>query len=154
MKELKEIERNLFYKKTFNILLNIGLENLKINYDKLIISFSPKSTETYNFELTFWLNENRISFNIDKWYEVLDDYIQNEIDSTEIYNFINTIFTNELIIEEYSTFKNNKIIKKKLIFKSLVEDGIKEFNLDYNVKYSFPWVKFKLQKINRYKKLY
>ena len=65
MNKLNIIKSNDFYKIIFQIISKIGVENCNINYGYYTISFRPKDINTYDFEIVFWLNENRISFNIE-----------------------------------------------------------------------------------------
>lgn len=154
MKNFDIIKQNCFYSDTFSIILKIGVEKLNVNYGDFTISFRPKNSNTYDFELVFWLNEKRISFNIEDWYEVLDDYIENEEQAFKVFEFIDTIFKNNLIIEQYSNKRLNVVTSKKLIFTTKINGLIKIIDMSKRIKFLFPWQKEILFKKNEFKPLY
>lgn len=153
MERLDAIKLNNFYKEIFSIVLKIGIENLNIDFGDYTISFRPKNIDTYDFELVFWLNENRISFNIEDWYEVLDSYLTDEKEAFEVFEFINTIFKNKVLIEEYST-RANRIYKKNLVFSAKINNQIQKISNVKILHFKLPWIKAKLVKVKEFKSLY
>ena len=141
MENIDIIKKNDLYRNTFNVILKIGVQRFNINQSDFTIAFRPKIADIYDFELVFWLDENRISFNIEDWYEVLDDYITTEEEALKVFEFIDTIFQNKLIIEQYSKKNSNIITSKKLIFTSKINGLIKIVNLGKRIKFLLPWQK-------------
>ena len=141
MENIDIIKKNDLYRNTFNVILKIGVQRFNINQSDFTIAFRPKIADIYDFELVFWLDENRISFNIEDWYEVLDDYITTEEEALKVFEFIDTIFQNKLIIEQYSKKNSNIITSKKLIFTSKINGLIKIVNLGKRIKFILPWQK-------------
>ena len=121
MEELAVIKLNNLYKDLF-IILKIGIENLQIITDEYAISFRPNNSNLYDFELVFWLNENRISLNIEDWYEIIDSYLGDEKEAFEVFEFIDTIFKNEVLIENYCTEKSNKTYKRNLVYQAKINN--------------------------------
>ena len=153
MERLDAIILNNFYKEIFSIVLKIGIENLNIDFGEYTISFRPKNTDTYDFELVFWLNENRISFNIEDWYEVIDSYLNDEKEAFEVYEFIDTIFKNKVFIEEYRG-RTNKTFKKNLVFVAKIDNQIQKISNPKNLHFKLPWIKTELFKVKEFKSLY
>ena len=96
------LESNKYYSKILEIIYKkIGIDKFEvINYDNCFIAFRFNSPESYKFELVFWLNENRLSFNIEDWYEIIDSHFVDDKDASEVFDFINTILKNKVLIEE------------------------------------------------------
>jgi hypothetical protein len=153
MDKLEIIKSNYLYRDVFEIVLNIGIENLDIACCDYTISFRPKNSDFYDFELVFWLNENRISFNIEDWYEIIDNYLENEKEAFIVFEFIDTIFKYEILIEEFIG-NNNKVFKKNLVFTTKMNNQIKKSNNVQILHFKFPWIRLKLSKSIIYKPLY
>lgn len=154
MKRLDIIKFNNLYIRIFNIVLKIGIDNLIINFGNFTISFRPKKITEYDFELIFWLNENRISFNIEDWYEVLDSYLTDEKEAIEVFEFIDTIFKNEVLIENYCLENSSKLYKRNLVFTAKINNIIQKVSNEKKLFFKLPWVKEKLNTTNKFKPLY
>lgn len=154
MENLNIIKLNNYYKETFNIILKLGVANLQIIKDQYAISFRPKKSNTYDFELVFWLNENRISLNIEDWYEVIDSYLEDEKEAFEVFEFIDTIFKNEVLIENYCTENSNKTFKRNLVYLAKINNEIQKVNNPKKLYFKLPWIKEKLVNVKEFKSLY
>jgi hypothetical protein len=156
MNKYESLNENWFYTQLLNIIYEkVGIDKFDIidNNENLIV-FRFNFPKSYNFEIVFWLNESRISFNIADWYEIIDSYIINDKDSHEVYDFIDTIFKNKVLIEKYCTEKSNRIYKKNLVYSERINDKIQEVVNVKKMFFKLPWIKEKLIIINEFKPLY
>lgn len=156
MNKLVLLDNNPLYTKLLDIVKNkIGIDKFEIiSNSESLIAFKYNHTDCYNFEIVFWLNENRISLNIEDWYEIIDSYLEDAKEAFEVFKFIDTIFKNEVLIENYCTEKSNKTYKRNLIYTGKIDDLIKKINNPKVLIFKFPWVKEKLYKTEKFKPLY
>lgn len=156
MNELAFLNKNSLYVKSLSIIYDkIGIDKFDIiNNNENLIVFRFNSLESYSFEIVFWLNESRISLNIEDWYEIIDSYLKTDKEALETFDFIDTIFKNKLLIEKYCTEKSNKIYKKNLVYTSRINDKIQEVSNVKKLFFKLPWVNEKLHKTEKFKPLY
>ncbi|MBS3992182.1 MAG: hypothetical protein KGZ87_00520 [Bacteroidetes bacterium] len=155
MDRLARLKNNQFYARILDIIYDkIGVNKFEIiDNNENLIAFRFNSPDNYSFDIVFWLNENRISFNIEDWYEIIDSYLADDKEASEVFDFIDTIFKNEVLIEEYKG-RTNKIFKKNLVFVTKVNDRIQKISNVKTLHFKLPWVKTELGKVNEFKALY
>ena len=144
MENFNILKSNKFYQDIFDIIVQIGIDKLDANYGNSTISFCPKNLNSYQFELVFWLNENRISLNILDWYEIIDSYLFDDNEAFEVFKYIDTIFRNIVVIEEYGVLKSHKIYKKNIEYTTLINGEIIKLNSPQILGYKYPWTKIEL----------
>lgn len=156
MNKLLSLDDNPLYLRSLSIIKDkIGIDRFEIiNNTESLVAFKYNHTDYYNFEIVFWLNENRISLNIEDWYEIIDSYIGNEKEALEVYEYIDTIFKNEVLIENYCTEKSNKIYKRNLVYLAKFNNEIQKVNNPKNIHFKFLWIKERLHKTEKFKPLY
>lgn len=149
------LESNKYYSKILEIIYKkIGIDKFEvINNDNCFIAFRFNSPESYKFELVFWLNENRLSFNIEDWYEIIDSYFVDDKDASEVFDFIDTILKNKVLIEECGG-RTNKTFKKNLVFVAKIDNQIQKISNPKNLHFKLPWIKTELFKVKEFKSLY
>jgi len=146
VKKIDILSNNKFYSKLYNVIYKtIGVNNFKVTSNDLFISFQLITANQYSFVITFWLNNDRISFDIEDWYEIQDQYIENENDTDVVFQFIDTIFRNRIIMEEYGT--KGKVYKKSISYTTKINGVIETITQNKIIKLSFFWNKVEL--INR-----
>lgn len=156
MNKLVLLDNNPLYIKSLDIVKNkIGIDKFEIiSNSESLIAFKYNHIDRYNFEIVFWLNENRISLNIEDWYEIIDSYLVDEKEAFEVFEFIDTIFKNEVLIENYCTEKSNNTYKRNLVYIGKIDNSIRKINNPKKLNFKFPWVKEKLYKTEKFKPLY
>lgn len=151
MNNLKKIESNIYYHKLLELINTIGTERFKILTDDYGASFLYKSSnQFYDFEVAFWLDANRVSFNIRDWVEVADDYIENEQDAIESFEFIETILQNKIIFKEYGLKNKKSIYKKSIEYTTKIQGKIELIKQDAILKIKFPWQEYVLLNSEEY----
>jgi hypothetical protein len=149
-----ELKNNFFHKVIYSeIIQKIGVIKFKIEENIDFIIYKSLLIDNYYFELIFWKNENRISVNVDDWYEFLDEYYNLDQDIHNTLNYLKTFFSNEVIIEEYSNQKNNIIVKKNIIFYGFINKKKQLLNIQNSIKFYFPWNKIVKTNTIKYEKI-
>lgn len=149
-----ELKNNFFYKVIYSeIIQKIGVIKFKKEENIDFIIYKSLLIDNYYFELIFWKNENRISVNVDDWYEFLDEYYNLDQDIHNTLNYLKTFFSNEVIIEEYSNQKNNIIVKKNIIFYGFINKKNQILNIQNSIKFYFPWNKIVKTNTIKYEKI-
>ena len=145
---------NEIYKPILNIIGKIGMDKFKKIDFQDGITYKYDIDDKLPFEIVFWSNEHRISFNIDDWYELLDSYLPDENEAFEVFEFIDTIFKNKIIIKDYSVNNSNKIYKKTITYTTKINNEIKEIYHENIKKFKFPWIKYRLINERSFKNIY
>lgn len=156
MNKLESLDDNSLYTKSLSIVKDkIGIDKFEIiNDNESLIAFRYSHTNSYNFEIVFWLNENRISLNIEDWYEIIDSYLANENEALAVYEFLDTLFKNEVLIENYCTGNSSKTYKRNLVYLAKINNAIQKVNNPKKLYFKFPWIKEKLKTTKKFKPLY
>lgn len=121
----------------------------KVDY----ISFRFSSNSNISFDIVFDFTDIRVSFflfeptdkNTFNYYEVIDDYLNTEIEAELLNKYIIEILSNPIKIISIETRKGNTILKKYFEYVSVV-DNHKSFSKGYLInKIIFPWQKTEIK---------
>lgn len=141
----KEIlKKHLFYKAIYQTLEQINFIP-ELIHDEDVIVLSYKDKDKASFQICFWLDENRVTCFLEE-FEVLDEYLNNKIETNNLKYFIKEFLSNNVKKE---VFKNNRsIIIKTVLHYIGLENNIKKVYIEnQSFKFIFPWVKVNREEI-------
>lgn len=90
--------------------------------------------QSFNFWFCFWADEKRFSFLIDDK-EIMDEFLENEADSTGCVEFLTTIFSNPIHVRSFSKNKQVYRVIYRYFIKS--ENGLTEFEDTASLRMKF-----------------
>ncbi len=138
------LEKNILYKFIYELVIKkIDLKPEIVFNDESTIVLKYEGHKKANFQICFWLNENRISCLLEE-IEIIDEYIKNEAQASDLKNFIKEVLSHNVRLKFY---KNQKdvLFKKSLFYTSIENEKIKLFSENQLFKIRFPWIKLSFQ---------
>lgn len=140
---LNELKKNSHYFPIYSLLKSI--DEPKQFIDKSLIKLNFSKADRANLDIIFWKNQNRITCLFER-FEIFDEYLESKEEGDVLTTFLKEILSNKITLKEYIS-KKNVILKRELIYKTLLEGEIKEYSDKQNLRIIFPWTKYEVSEI-------
>ncbi len=145
MSKINELRENELYKDVYLFIeTSIGTKP-ELIFDDSFIVLKYTADKKPEFQICFWLNEDRVSFFLEE-FEIIDEYLKNINDTIYLKKFIEEILTNEVALEKFKS-KKNKVFKKVIEYSGIEDNRKKVFSENHIYKFKFPWIELDYSKV-------